>query len=329
MPSTRSGASYKPSSSSQKAHRHDYGRSHSDTEGQGSAKDFHNNKLSNSEADDTTLPSKRADTTTRSLSGHLQSQPEGLQQCTAAQRVPDPCRSVEKLHELIPDCKKFPGSSQHLQVTQWMASIYGKEEYDAFNSRMEEKQPTTTKESAKTSPSCQQQQFQHEKEATSSKHGQREGTNPKALQPVLQDSKDSAGCHGKCISDGQEHDRISEEGGNQIKIPEMISDIFDSIPELYEAMNDVKNHLSDKNETICNNIKTNNLSLCQINETLMCFENILRTIKTSNNDNYFGNEINEHSAIIKELTDKYSKCNSDGIIETIIKQAINIIKTDN
>ncbi|MBW0533016.1 hypothetical protein O181_072731 [Austropuccinia psidii MF-1] len=123
MPSTRSGASYKPSRSSQKGHRHDYGRSQSDNKGQGSVKDFHNNKLSNSEADDSILPSKRSDNTTRSLSGHLQSKPEGLQPHTAAQRVPDPCRSMEKMHELIPDCKKIGGSSQHLQVTQWMASI--------------------------------------------------------------------------------------------------------------------------------------------------------------------------------------------------------------
>ncbi|MBW0518358.1 hypothetical protein O181_058073 [Austropuccinia psidii MF-1] len=109
----------------------------------------------------------------------------------------------------------------------------------------------------------------------------------------------------------------------------MISDIFDSIPELYDAINDVKKHLSDKNETICNNIKTNNLSLCQINETLMCLKQVLRTIKTSNNDNYFSNKINEQSAIIKELTDKYSKFNIDDIIETRIQQAINIIKEDN
>ncbi|MBW0587809.1 hypothetical protein O181_127524 [Austropuccinia psidii MF-1] len=34
-----------------------------------------------------------------------------------------------------------------------MTSIYGKEEYGSFNSRMEEKQPTTTKASANTSPS--------------------------------------------------------------------------------------------------------------------------------------------------------------------------------
>ncbi|MBW0511840.1 hypothetical protein O181_051555 [Austropuccinia psidii MF-1] len=109
----------------------------------------------------------------------------------------------------------------------------------------------------------------------------------------------------------------------------MISDIFDSIPELHEAINDVKKHLPDKNETICNNIKTNNSSLFQITETLMCFEKVSRTIKTSNNRNSFGNQINEQSASIKKLTDKYSKFNIDDMIETRIKQAINIIKGDN
>ncbi|MBW0592968.1 hypothetical protein O181_132683 [Austropuccinia psidii MF-1] len=80
MPSTRSGASYKHSRRSQKGHRRDYGRSQSDTEGQGSVKDFHINKLYNSEADDTILPSRRAHTSTRCLSGHLQTRPEGLQE---------------------------------------------------------------------------------------------------------------------------------------------------------------------------------------------------------------------------------------------------------
>ncbi|MBW0584342.1 hypothetical protein O181_124057 [Austropuccinia psidii MF-1] len=95
MPSTRSAASYNPSSSSQKRHRCDYGRSQSATEGQESVDDLQIDKLSHSEADKTVLPSKRAYTATRSLSGHLQSQPEGLQQCISAQRVPDPCRCVE------------------------------------------------------------------------------------------------------------------------------------------------------------------------------------------------------------------------------------------
>ncbi|MBW0556506.1 hypothetical protein O181_096221 [Austropuccinia psidii MF-1] len=121
MPSTRSGASYKPSRSSQRGHIHDYGRSQSATEGQGSVDDLQISKLCHSEADNTILPSNRANTTTRSLSRHIKSQAEGLQQCTPAQRVLDPCRSVEKLHELLPDCEKVPGGSQHLQVTQLMA----------------------------------------------------------------------------------------------------------------------------------------------------------------------------------------------------------------
>ncbi|MBW0507222.1 hypothetical protein O181_046937 [Austropuccinia psidii MF-1] len=90
MPSTRSGAGYSPSSSSQKGHRRDYGRSKSVTEGQGSVDYLQINKLCNSEADDTILPSTRADTTTRSHSGHIRIQPKGLQQCIAEQRVPDP-----------------------------------------------------------------------------------------------------------------------------------------------------------------------------------------------------------------------------------------------
>ncbi|MBW0520802.1 hypothetical protein O181_060517 [Austropuccinia psidii MF-1] len=139
MPSTRSGARYSPSRSSQKRHRHEYGRRESVTEGQGSFDDFQMNKICHSEADNTILPSKRADTTTRSLSGHIQSQPEGLKQCIAAPRVPDHCRYVEKLHELLPDCEKIPEPSQHLQVAQWMASIDGKKQHDDFNRRMEEK----------------------------------------------------------------------------------------------------------------------------------------------------------------------------------------------
>ncbi|MBW0590976.1 hypothetical protein O181_130691, partial [Austropuccinia psidii MF-1] len=146
-------ASYNPSSSSQKGHRCDDGRSQSVTEAQG--------------------------------------QPEGLQQCIAAQRVPDPCRSVEKLHEFLPDCVKIPGPSQNLQVNQWMASIDGKEEHDALNSRMEEKQPSTTQKIAKNSPSGQQKQFQHAKAATSPEQGQRKGTSHKTLQPGLQDAMEN------------------------------------------------------------------------------------------------------------------------------------------
>ncbi|MBW0532010.1 hypothetical protein O181_071725 [Austropuccinia psidii MF-1] len=61
----------------------------------------------------------------------------------------------------------------------------------------------------------------------------------------------------------------------------------------------------------------------------MCFEKVLRAIKTSNNDNLFQNKLNEQSAIIKELTEKYSKFNIEDRIETRIKQAINTIKEEN
>ncbi|MBW0487328.1 hypothetical protein O181_027043 [Austropuccinia psidii MF-1] len=109
----------------------------------------------------------------------------------------------------------------------------------------------------------------------------------------------------------------------------MISDTLDSIPNLYIAMNDRKIHISDNVSSLCNNLKTNNSILNKINETLMCFEKVLRTIKTSNNDNSFGNNFNEQSAIIKELTEKYYKLDIDDIIDTIIRQAINIMKEDN
>ncbi|MBW0514963.1 hypothetical protein O181_054678, partial [Austropuccinia psidii MF-1] len=69
------GDEYNPSRSSQKGYKRDYGIIQSVTEGKG-----------------------RADTATKSLSGHIQSHPEGQQKCIAAQRVPDPFRSVEKLH---------------------------------------------------------------------------------------------------------------------------------------------------------------------------------------------------------------------------------------
>ncbi|MBW0508579.1 hypothetical protein O181_048294 [Austropuccinia psidii MF-1] len=212
MPSTRSGASYNPSRSSQKGNRRDYCRSQSVNGGQGSVDDFQIKELCHFEADNTVLQSNRADMATKSLSGHIQSQPEGLKQCIAAQIVPDPCRSVEKLHELLPDCEKIPGLSQHLKVTQFMESIDGKEEHDAFNSRMEEKQPFTTQASAKNSPSSQKQQFQCEKAATSSEQGGRKGTSHKTLQTGLQNPKASAGCHGKGISDCQNNDRITEKG---------------------------------------------------------------------------------------------------------------------
>ncbi|MBW0495516.1 hypothetical protein O181_035231 [Austropuccinia psidii MF-1] len=179
-------ASYNPSGSSQKGYRHRYGRSQSVAEGQG------------------------VDTATRSLSGNLKSHPEGIHHFISAPRVPDPCRSVEKLHEFLPDCERILGPSQDLQVTQWMAFIDGKERYDALNRRMEENQPTTTKASAKNIPSSQKQKFQCEKEVTSLEQGQRQSTSYTTVQTGLPNHKDSEGSHGECISDVQNNDGIRE-----------------------------------------------------------------------------------------------------------------------
>ncbi|MBW0498468.1 hypothetical protein O181_038183 [Austropuccinia psidii MF-1] len=145
-------ASYNPSRSSQKGYRRDYGISQSVTGGHVSVNEAQTDKLSDSEADDTVLPSNRAETVTRSLSRHIQSQSEGLQPLIPAQRVPDPCRSVEKLHHFLHDYEIISGLFQHWQVTQWMESIDEKEKHDAFDIRLEEKKPTTTQESAKTAP---------------------------------------------------------------------------------------------------------------------------------------------------------------------------------
>ncbi|MBW0461296.1 hypothetical protein O181_001011 [Austropuccinia psidii MF-1] len=256
-------------------------------------------------------------------------QSEGIQQCASAQRVSNTRRPLEKLHELLPECEKITGPSQYLKVTEWMEFIDGKEEHDAFNRRKGEKQPSTNQTGAKTSPGGQKQQLQLEKAATKSEQGQGQSTSHKTIQPRLQNPKYLKGCHGKCVSDGQNHDGDSEERGSHIRLSERISEILDGIPALYIAINDVKGNISDKTSTICNNLKTNSLSLHQIKETVMCFEKGLRAIKTSNNDNSFAIKISKKSVIIQELTDEYSKVNIDYIIETIINKAISIITGDN
>ncbi|MBW0574684.1 hypothetical protein O181_114399 [Austropuccinia psidii MF-1] len=69
-----------PQAALKKGYRCDYGRSQTVTERQGSVNGSQTDKLCHSEADNTVLPSNRADTATRSLSGHIQSQPECLQE---------------------------------------------------------------------------------------------------------------------------------------------------------------------------------------------------------------------------------------------------------
>ncbi|MBW0505635.1 hypothetical protein O181_045350 [Austropuccinia psidii MF-1] len=152
MPSTRSGASYNPSSSSQKGHRRDYSRSQSVTEGKGSVDDFQIDILCHSEADNTVLPSNRAYTTTRSLSGHTQSQPEGLQQCIAVQRVPYPCRSVGKLHEFLPDCEKGPGHPNTCKLLKGWHQLMENKNMMLLTAEWRKNHPSSPKQVPKTAP---------------------------------------------------------------------------------------------------------------------------------------------------------------------------------
>ncbi|MBW0578351.1 hypothetical protein O181_118066 [Austropuccinia psidii MF-1] len=179
MPSTILGASYNASSSSRKGNRCDYGRSQPGTEVKGSVDDFQTTKIGHSDADNTILPSKRADTATRSLSGHIQSQPQSLQQCTAVKGVPDPGRSVEKLHEFLPDCERVPGPSQYLKIAQWMAFIDGKEKHDSLDTRMEEKNTPPPKQVSKTAPVARRSNSKMKKQPQAPKKGKGKAPAPK------------------------------------------------------------------------------------------------------------------------------------------------------
>ncbi|MBW0582577.1 hypothetical protein O181_122292 [Austropuccinia psidii MF-1] len=69
----------------------------------------------------------------------------------------------------------------------------------------------------------------------------------KGKVPATNHTARATGFHGKCVSEGQNHDGITEKGGSQIKISQIISEILDEIPNLYIAINDIKIHISDKN----------------------------------------------------------------------------------
>ncbi|MBW0496631.1 hypothetical protein O181_036346 [Austropuccinia psidii MF-1] len=108
-------------------------------EAQGSVNESQTENLCCLEAYTTILPSSRAETSTRSLNGHMKSNPECIQKFTSTQRGSNSRRSLENLHEVLPDCEKASGPYQYFQVTEWRESIYEKEVNNAFNSRIEEK----------------------------------------------------------------------------------------------------------------------------------------------------------------------------------------------
>ncbi|MBW0587047.1 hypothetical protein O181_126762 [Austropuccinia psidii MF-1] len=307
MPSTRSGAGYNPSSSSQKGNRSHYCRSQPGTEGKGSVDDFQTTKIVDI------------------YKANHKAYKNALQY-----------KEYQILANLWKNCinsyltvKKFLGHPNTFKLLNGWHPLMEKKNMMLLTLEWRKNDPPPPKQVPKTAPVASSSRNSNVKKNPKSPNKGKERHKPPNLTARATGYQTPTGCHGKCVSDGQNNDGIPKEVGGQIKISEMISHIFDSIPDLYEAITDVKCHLSDKNTSTCDNLKTHNLSPSQINETLKCFEKVLRTIKTSNNDNSFGNKINEQSAIIKELTDKYSKLNIDDMIETRIKQAINNIKEDN
>ncbi|MBW0491631.1 hypothetical protein O181_031346 [Austropuccinia psidii MF-1] len=173
MRSTRSGASFNPSSSSQKGHRCDYGRSQSVTEGKGSVDDLQINELCHSEADKTVLPSKTAKTTTRSLSRHFKSQPEGLQQCIAAQRVPDPCRSVENCMNSYLTVREFMRHPKTCKLLNGWHPLMEKKNMMLLTAEWRKKNPPPPKQVPKTAPVAGSRNYNMKKQPQAQNKGKR------------------------------------------------------------------------------------------------------------------------------------------------------------
>ncbi|MBW0514714.1 hypothetical protein O181_054429 [Austropuccinia psidii MF-1] len=179
-----------------------------------------------------------------------------------------------------------------------MAFIDGKEKHDDFNSRMEENNPPPPKNVPKTAPVASSSNCNMKKkpQAQNKVKGKAPATKPYSqgyrIPSILQDAIENIFQMARTMMELQKKEEA------RLKYTKMISDILYGISNLYIAINDVKSHTSNENSSICNNLKTNNLIMSQINETLMCFEKGLREIKRFNNDNSFGNKLNEQSAII-------------------------------
>ncbi|MBW0470722.1 hypothetical protein O181_010437 [Austropuccinia psidii MF-1] len=157
-----------------------------------------------------------------------------------------------------------------LQVTQWMESIYGKEKHDAFNRRMEENNPTPPKRVPKTAPIARSSNFnmKMQPQAENKAKGKAPATNTYSQgYRFLKIQKDAMKNVFQMAGTMME---LQKKQGSQIEISEIISETMDGSKSLYIAINDMQSNISDKNSSICNNIKTNNLSLSQINETIMC-----------------------------------------------------------
>ncbi|MBW0544861.1 hypothetical protein O181_084576 [Austropuccinia psidii MF-1] len=241
-------------------------------EGHGSVNGSQTDKLCHYEAHNTVLPSNKADTTTRSLSGHIQRHPECLKQCIAAQRVPDPCGSVGKLHEFLPDCGKIPAPYQHLQVTQWMHPLMERKNLMLLTEELRKNNSPPPKKVPKTAPVASSRNSNVKKHPQAQNKGKGKAPATKPYSQGYRISNNQQNAMENVFQMARTIMELQKKVEAKFKYQKMISDILDGIPNLYIAINDVKSHIYDKKSLICNNLKTNKLSLSQINETLVCFE---------------------------------------------------------
>ncbi|MBW0577707.1 hypothetical protein O181_117422 [Austropuccinia psidii MF-1] len=203
MPSTRFGASYNPSSSSQKGHIHDYGRiilkliklfylQKELTPPQEASVDIYK---SSQKAYSNALQHKEyqilADLWKNCMNSYL---------------------TVRNVLGYPNTCNLFNGWNPLMEKKNMML----------LTSEWRENNPSPPK----NSPSGQKQKFQREKAATSSEQGHRKGTSHRNLQPGLEDCKDSTGCHGKCISDSQNNDGIENKEEARFKYHKLFLTFF-------------------------------------------------------------------------------------------------------
>ncbi|MBW0562852.1 hypothetical protein O181_102567 [Austropuccinia psidii MF-1] len=212
MPSTRSGTRYNPSRSSQKAHRYDYGRRQSVSEVQGSVYDSHSIKVVHSEADNTVLPSNRSDTATRSLSGYIQRQPEGLKnalQHKEYQILADLWKNCMKSYLTLRKCLGHPNTCK--LINGWHPFME-KNNMMLLTAEWRKQNPIPLKQVPRTSLVARSSDSNVTQQPQAWNKGKGKEPAKKPLQSGLQNPKDSAGFHGKLISDGKNNYLITEKG---------------------------------------------------------------------------------------------------------------------
>ncbi|MBW0545511.1 hypothetical protein O181_085226, partial [Austropuccinia psidii MF-1] len=141
-----------PQAAPKKGHRHDYGRSQSVIEGQGSVDDFQINKLCNSEAYNTVLPSKKADTATRSLSVHLKTSQKAYNNASQNkeyQILADLCKNCMNSYLTV---RRFLGHLKTCKLLNGWHPLMEKKNMMLLTAEWRKNNPSPPKQMPKTAP---------------------------------------------------------------------------------------------------------------------------------------------------------------------------------